>query len=191
MNKQGILVAIEGVDAAGKTTIAKELGKIIDNGVYCKCQGNPQTFFGRLARRLPCTFLFLLELLFLTKKIKQALRNGKTVICDRYYFSVIAHEKAQRLHNRLVAKLFKPFLIAPEKVVWVDVRSDIAIERLRQAPPTKFHIQLIRRPNLIVDQQTRFEIMFCGQKVFYVNTGAANSGDLIEETVDFIEGRRT
>lgn len=188
MNEKGILVAIEGVDAAGKTTIAKEIGKQLDNSVYCKCQGNSKTFIGRLARRLPCTLFFLLEILTISKKIKDALAAGKTVLCDRYYFSVLAHEKAQRIHNRLVAKLLKPFLIAPEKVVWVDVSSDIAVERLRQLPTNKFHVELIRRPGLIVYQQIRFQLMFCGKNVFYLNTSGADASVALKEVVEFIKG---
>lgn len=183
MEYSGQLVAIEGIDQAGKTTFAKSYSKIIANTVYCKCQGNPKTAIGQLARRRPCTFLFLLELLFLMKKIKTALKNGKIILCDRYYFSVMAHAKAQRWYNTLIAKLFRPFLIAPDKIIWIDVDADTAVERLRQSPANKFHVQLIRRPELIRDQQTRFQIMFCGKKVLYLNTNGAHISDSMKNDV--------
>lgn len=103
----GFLIAIEGIDGTGKSTIARELAK------YLKNQGFPVYLdkeptdgkWGKIIREnaknhVPMTPEEQLELFIKDRKshvnnrIKPKLKEGNIVILDRYLYSTIAYQGA-------------------------------------------------------------------------------------------------
>ncbi len=105
--RPGVLVALEGVDGSGKTTLARALAEhLIARGKDVVLTQEPTTgVYGQKLRQLlgegrasaeELLFLFLKDRQEHVKEtILPALWAGKIVITDRYYFSTLAYQGAQ------------------------------------------------------------------------------------------------
>lgn len=161
--RAGIFIVSEGLDCSGKTTSIKAaIGIIGEKAAYSKglCSG---TFAGRMASRFPSTFLFLIEQIYLTYfVIKPKLRKGKIVLQDRYFISIASHlPSAAKLHNRLLIKAAKPFLLAPDILVHFNVSEKERIKRLKQNP-YRHHAELIEKPWLIALREEAYKRHYRG-----------------------------
>lgn len=144
---QGKFIVFEGIDGSGTTTQSKKLAQAI--GGAWTCEPTPDRY-GALARQIirgevsvsdrpDCEDLtkdeFLVELfakdrhehIFGKGRIGDHLRDGKTVICDRYTPSSFAYAP-QELH-RWVHQLNKDFL-RPDLVFYLDVPVEVALARI-------------------------------------------------------------
>lgn len=96
MNTQPQLIIVEGVDGTGKTTLGQNIAQCLD-GLYLT---TPQKPFSQIrqdveAMREPyLRFLFYLSsILGVQKVINETLKNGQSVVVDRYIYStVIMHQ---------------------------------------------------------------------------------------------------
>lgn len=102
-NEPGKFIVFEGLDGSGKTTQAKLLSeKLKDRGeeVWLTFE-QTEGVIGRLIQRVldgeiklnpkAVQFLFIADRLQHLQEIEKALARGKTVICDRYFWSTIAY----------------------------------------------------------------------------------------------------
>lgn len=102
------LIIFEGEDHSGKSTIAKKFTSYLNNNnietIYTFQPGDNDASFNQTLNDLckkktysidPLSnlFAFLLDRSIHTySKVKPALENGKTVICDRWWYSTIAYQ---------------------------------------------------------------------------------------------------
>ncbi len=153
-------IVFEGVDGAGKTIcIKRAIEKLKGNHkiIYNKGIGS-KTFIGKIARQFHTTFLFLLEMFFVTLKILKPYWQGKIIFQDRYIFSVASHlPDINKKYNRFLIKIFNPFFLKPSLVIYFTVSLKERLNRLQEsASNNPFHQILIDNPNLILEREKKF-----------------------------------
>jgi dTMP kinase len=141
--RRGLLVVFEGIDGSGKTTQARRLLRRL------RRRGRPAAFFreptrgrwGREIKRLAAragsaTPEQELELFVrdrrenVEKNLVPALRAGKVVVLDRYYFSTIAYQGAKGIDTRRIRQMNEAFAVRPDLVVILDVEAAAGLRRI-------------------------------------------------------------
>lgn len=107
---KGKLIVFEGIDCSGKSTLAKELyNSLVSEGkeVVLTCQPSKDTSLGSTFRELALkrtledekadsyfkAMLFMADrVLHFNEVILPALKEGKIVICDRWWYSTIVYQ---------------------------------------------------------------------------------------------------
>ncbi len=135
---KSLLIVIEGIDGAGKTTIAKSLAeKLNSHGIRSVYTYEPfndliVNILNRLGRRLGPVFEALMmaadRYYHVEEIIKPALRDGLTVISDRYVYSSIAYQGAQGVPISWI-KTINEFAPRPDLAIYLDVPVELGIKR--------------------------------------------------------------
>jgi len=143
-NKKGILIVVEGIDGAGKSTLAKGLAnKLTTLGKDVILTFEPTA--GQYGRRLRESFtsekrLTLdeeLELFMLDRKehveslLIPALSKGKVIICDRYYFSTMAYQGARGADPQDIQARNEAFYPVPDLLLIPVLPAREAVNRIR------------------------------------------------------------
>ncbi len=142
--KKGVLIVIEGIDGAGKSTQARLLlGKLRSEGypaVYFRepTKGKWGREIKKLAKRADSLSpeeeldLFIKDREENVKKnLRPALSRKKVVILDRYYFSTIAYQGAKGIRLTRIGKLHKKFAVKPDLVFILDIDPAEGLERIQ------------------------------------------------------------
>jgi dTMP kinase len=142
--KKGLLIVIEGIDGAGKSTQARLLlGKLQSEGYPAVCFREPtKGKWGRKIKKLAKRANSLspeeeLELFIkdreenVKKNLKPALSRKEVVILDRYYFSTIAYQGAKGIRPDRIRKLNEKFAVKPDLVFILDIDPAEGLERIR------------------------------------------------------------
>ncbi len=153
-----MLIAIEGIDGAGKTTIVKfleeELKKLGYDVVVFKEPTNSE--FGKKIREILRTReikpeeeleLFIRDRDYDVKNnVIPALKSGKIVLMDRYYYSTIAYQGALGIDVDYIYKLNERFP-KPDLIVILDVKPEIGLQRIKnKRKPDRFEdLEYLRR----------------------------------------------
>ena len=141
--RQGLLVVLEGIDGSGKTTQARRLLRRL------RRRGRKAAFFreptrgrwGREIKRLAAradsaTPERELELFVedrrenVARNLVPALREGKVVVLDRYYFSTIAYQGAKGIDPGRIRRLNEAFAVRPDLVIVLDVEARAGLARI-------------------------------------------------------------
>lgn len=148
----GVLIAIEGIDGAGKTT---QVGLLADtlrgaNEMVLTSKEPTNGPWGQKIRRsaengrLPV--LEEVEAFIrdreehVTEKIGPALEEDKIVILDRYFYSTIAYQGVRGADTVLLDQRMKEIAPVPHMVIVLDLDPQIALERIakRDQRPNEF-----------------------------------------------------
>lgn len=138
----GLLMAIEGIDGAGKTTLAHRLGTMLNAaGIVTHVGKEPTTgpwgmkmresaAAGRLDADDELRYLLLDRQAHVAELIAPALARGELVILDRYYPSTVAYQGAAGLdvHELLDANAFAP---KPDLLLVLDLAPEEGLARIR------------------------------------------------------------
>lgn len=140
---RGILVAIEGIDGAGKTTQVRllERGLVAAGIEYIATKEPTQGPWGQKIRasavhgRLPAEE----ELdAFVNDRrehvdslIEPSLQAGKVVVVDRYYFSTVAYQGARGLDPAYLLQR-NAFAPSPQVLIILDIEPAIGLQRIQQ-----------------------------------------------------------
>lgn len=138
----GLLIAVEGIDGAGKTTLAQKLATHLSarhipvavskeptNGPW-GAQLRASAAEGRLSAEEELRLLLLDRRQHVDEVIKPALDRGEVVILDRYYPSSAAYQGARGISvsEILFQNAFAP---KPDITLILDVEPEIGLERIR------------------------------------------------------------
>jgi dTMP kinase len=145
MALRGILIALLGIDGSGKTRHADMLANwlkslnfevlithdlesepigsfirenILIKGIHIPIKAKALLFASELAMRMPI--------------IENALREGKIVIADRYYYCGFAYLSAQEKIDLKWLEHVYDFAVKPDLVFLLDIDPEVAQERLRK-----------------------------------------------------------
>lgn len=135
-----MLIAIEGIDGAGKTTIARFLRDELEKRGFSVILLKEPTDgeYGRRIKEAEDRFdpeeelqLFLLDRKEdVEKNILPALREGKVVIMDRYYISSIAYQGARGLDMDEIRKMNEEIAPKPDLIIILDVSPQEGLKRV-------------------------------------------------------------
>ena len=138
-----MLIAVEGIDGSGKTTIVKFLEEELRRMGYDVLSLKEPTdsewgkkiresFKDRSLKPEEELELFLKDREFnVQNNILPALEAGKIVIMDRYYYSTIAYQGSLGLDIDEIRRLNEMIAPKPDLVIILDVHPEIALERIR------------------------------------------------------------
>jgi dTMP kinase len=177
--RRGLLIAIEGIDGAGKTTqanlLAQELGK---NGYSVLSLHEPTN--GKWGQKIKDlanngrhrtspedeTELFYQDRWEDVKNnIKPALDEKKVIVMDRYYFSNVAYQSERGLDPQLIEKKNAAIAPVPDITIILDLEPEVSLKRIihkRNGTPNHFEkkekLEIIRqaflkfrdRPNVYI-----------------------------------------
>ena len=143
LNK-GVLIAIEGIDGSGKTTMVNRLKEH-----FTRLHYKVSTFkepsegkFGQKIKKLSVegrentTPIAEMELFLLDrqenseKNVKPALGKHELVIMDRYYYSSIAYQGSRGLDLRVIQRENEKIAIRPDIVIILDCAVSIGLTRI-------------------------------------------------------------
>jgi dTMP kinase len=139
---KGKFVVIEGLDLSGKSTQVKLLAKALQErgvDVLSTREHTRDGLVGQLIEKvvnrqgkLPPIALQLLfvadRLDHLEKVVWPAIKMGKVVICDRYYWSTVAYGSFAADRNWLVE--IHKYCLEPDLTIYLDIDPQKAIQRL-------------------------------------------------------------
>ena len=139
---KGKFIAIEGIDGCGKSTHARLLARWLRSKGYRVVVTDEPTNgpIGRVIKRVlhgelkvPVAaeaLLFAADRLHHAEQlISPALRKGKIVITERYFFSSLAYQTARRLPAQWITKLNERAPVS-DLAVLIDVPAYIALGRI-------------------------------------------------------------
>lgn len=143
--KRGVLIAIEGIDGAGKTTQAKILVETLTKkgyfvvGLHEPTGGKWGKKIKELARNgrhktKPETELdlfYLDRLEDVGKNIRPSLQEKKIVIMDRYYFSSVAYQGERGLNPDYIEKKNETIAPIPDITIILDLDPEVSLKRIR------------------------------------------------------------
>lgn len=140
---KGILVVLEGIDGSGKTTQARSLLRRLRYRGYDTVFLREPTRgkWGREIKRLATradslTPVEELELFVkdrrenVAKNLVPALKKGRVVVLDRYYFSTIAYQGAKGIDLRKIRRRNEAFAVRPDLVIILDVEAAAGLARI-------------------------------------------------------------
>jgi dTMP kinase len=145
VEKRGVFICIEGLDASGKTTHAHRLVRNLRrkgfDAVYTTepSRGEIGRFIRmyilQRKRRVPSVveaLLFAVDRVdHVEKEIKPALEKGKIVVSDRYVYSSLAYQGAAGLDLKWIEEINRLALL-PDLAIYIDVPSEVVVKRLRR-----------------------------------------------------------
>ena len=138
----GLLVAVEGIDGAGKTTVARAiteelrsagatvvLSKEPTNGQWGS-QLRESAHTGRLPPEREAELLVLDRREHLKLIVGPALAAGQIVILDRYFPSMVAYQGAAGLPTEELLRA-NDFAPRPDLLLLLDLPTDVGLGRIR------------------------------------------------------------
>ncbi|MGI4846157.1 MAG: dTMP kinase [Janthinobacterium lividum] len=138
----GILIAIDGIDGAGKTTQVRMLERaLVGLGETVVVSKEPtdgewgqklrdSAFTGRLEFDEELDLFIRDRQDHLSRKVIPALQAGSVVILDRYYFSTIAYQGILVDDHRVLEQRIRANVVVPDSAFWVDLPTDLAVSRV-------------------------------------------------------------
>jgi dTMP kinase len=145
--KQGILIAIEGIDGAGKTTQSKLLcDKLTESGYAAVCLHEPTDGkWGKKIRDLALNgrhtvspekesdFFYFDRVEDVEKNIRPALREKKVIVMDRYYLSNVAYQGAMGLKPDSIERRNEKVAPKPDLTIILDIDPGVGLQRIRKS----------------------------------------------------------
>lgn len=155
MNKEtipgGLLVAIEGIDGAGKSTLAKSLAERLEESAEVSLSKEPTSgpwgqklrataATGRMTPEEEADLLLKDRRQHVEELIAPALAAGAVVILDRYYPSMVAYQGAAGLSQEALTKA-NAFAPAPDLLLVLDVEPAVGLARIRARGDNPNHFE--------------------------------------------------
>jgi dTMP kinase len=139
---KGVLIAIEGIDGAGKTTQAERIASCLSaTGLPVLRTKEPtdgpwgrklraSAHSGRLSAQEELALFVSDRKEHIQNVIGPALSSGKIVIVDRYYFSTVAYQGARGVSTEEILRLNEDFAPQPDLLVFLDVDPVVGLQRI-------------------------------------------------------------
>jgi dTMP kinase len=141
----GLFVVIEGIDGTGKSTLASNIYQELRNRDIntlltfepTKGQWGKKLRQSFTSERLPQDeelSLFMKDRKeHLEDVIIPALKDGRVVICDRYYYSTAAYQGARGMDPEKIIEKNRRFALEPDLVLLLELDPERAVERIKSS----------------------------------------------------------
>lgn len=142
MNRPGFLLVIEGIDGAGKSTLARALAAwlrergrtvIVDREPTDGPHGRAlreSAKTGRLSAQAELNLFVKDRQQHVAEVIAPALERGDVVMLDRYYFSTAAYQGARGLDSAKIIAENEAFAPVPDLVLLLDLEPAAGHQRI-------------------------------------------------------------
>lgn len=147
MNKDPKFIVFEGIDGAGKTTQINLLREALEKrGYSCAVTAEPtdlpsgKAIRRALAKEVDSTPLQMAEMFAHDRElhntdaqvgIEKLLKDGTTVICDRYYYSSLAYQGTVLGYDTVAAlNLDNPNIRMPDVCIFLDLTPEKSLQRI-------------------------------------------------------------
>ncbi len=141
----GLFVVIEGIDGTGKSTLASNIYQELRNrDINTLLTFEPTK--GQWGKKLRQSFtterlpqdeelsLFMKDRKeHLEDVIIPALKDGRVVICDRYYYSTAAYQGARGMDPGKIIEKNRQFALEPDLVLLLELDPERAVERIKSS----------------------------------------------------------
>lgn len=139
---RGLLVVLEGIDGAGKSTQIRRLQMLAQAlGFECLASREPtygqygkrlrdSAASGRLSRQEEHQLLLLDRREHLDTLVQPALARGAVVLLDRYYFSSIAYQAGPGLSAEQIRADNEAFAPPPDLLLILDLPVEVGLARI-------------------------------------------------------------
>ncbi len=145
---EGILIAIDGIDGAGKTTQCNLLKEWLNSQGFCAFVIKEPSKNSKYSKQIKIRSqhhrifdfsnspeaelnLFIEDRRENVKKnIKPKLEKNKIIIMDRYYFSTIAYQSVLGIDPEKIRKINEEFAPIPDLTIIIDVPPKVGIQRI-------------------------------------------------------------
>lgn len=140
--RKGLLIALEGIDGTGKSTLQTALAEALSAAGWTVCCSREPTAgvhgqrlreaarVQRLAPEEEVELLLADRREHVEQLIAPALARGEAVILDRYYYSTAAYQGAAGLDPAELIKLNETIAPRPDLVVILDLPPEQALQRI-------------------------------------------------------------
>lgn len=141
--KKGRFIVFEGIDGAGKTTQIELLAKrLSESGEVVSITAEPtDNESGRALRRAlsgkephsecEMAVMFVFDRIGHNAQIEELLAQGKTVICDRYYYSTLAYQGKSTDYAWVRAmNIGCPDIRRPDACIYLDLTPEESLARI-------------------------------------------------------------
>ena len=142
LSDRGILIAVEGIDGAGKTTQVNLLREALErvgeipitskeptNGPWGKIIKESATA-GRLSLKDELDAFIKDRTQHVSELVQPALDNGSIVILDRYFYSSIAYQGSRGEDYRIVKGIMEEKFPIPDAVFILDIDPIVSVHRI-------------------------------------------------------------
>jgi dTMP kinase len=141
MNRKGAFIVIEGLDGSGKTTQAKLLVRKIQSAQF-----TAEPSRGKIGKFIRNRILYgetrpptsLEALLFAADRVEHiqnevtpALKEGRTVVSDRYVYSSLAYQGSAGLSLKWIQTI-NQHALKPDLAIFIDVDPETVLKRLKR-----------------------------------------------------------
>lgn len=187
--KKGVLIVIEGIDGAGKTTQAKRLlDTLLDEEIEAVYFREPSdSRWGREIKQKAATADSLSpeEELDLFQKdrrenvernLKPALEDKRVVVLDRYYFSTMAYQGARGIDPGWIQETNEEFTVIPDLVFILDVEPGTGLKRIEDR---KRKDELFEQEERLIRVREIFKEIK-GENIFHID-GTQSEDDISKE----------
>ncbi len=141
--KKGFLIAIEGIDGAGKRTLCSFMKKYMESQEYEVIQfeyPDYSSIWGKiieeyLHHKIELSineqfFTYFIDILKDQDKISDLLRKGNIVIMDRYFSSTLAFQCAKGFDFQSALSIIRTMhVIEPDLTLFIQIPPGLALER--------------------------------------------------------------
>lgn len=136
-----MLIAIDGIDGAGKTTLAESLARLLERrdpllekeptensewGRRLKLSAE----IGRLSREKELEYFHKDRLHHLKTVIVPAMNSGRIVILDRYVDSTLAYQSSTLKEAENLYQKFLPEIVVPDVTLILDCPAEVGLKRI-------------------------------------------------------------
>jgi len=139
-----MLIAIDGIDGAGKTTLANEICRLLhSHNPLLEKEPTDHTKWGkrlkasategRLPKDVELEYFHKDRLFHIEKIIKPALSEKRVVVLDRYVDSTLAFQAESVAEANEMYKGFLPEILIPEVTLILDCPPEIGLARINSS----------------------------------------------------------
>lgn len=150
-----MFIVFEGIDGSGKTTQAKLLYKRLMANKSAKCILTKEPTSGNIGRSVKALIKKrsinpeAVQLMFMADRAEHAaairmwIKEKKTIVCDRYYFSTIAYGLALGMERKWLENANSIFP-KPDITIIIDVIPATALARVHSRKDPKQYFEKVK-----------------------------------------------